>query len=275
MYNDIAITIASATGHRQLHLRLDPAQMSQRFMLDDFAAGRLYESETSNFIGAILQPGDSFIDIGAHVGYFSMLASHLVGAGGAVFSFEPELANYARLLEHIDINGATNVRPLHMAVGASPSVAEFFVNADNDGGHALWEVGRHPFNERSRQAPQSRKVFVTSLDHLFEGRDLRTLKAIKMDAEGAEFAILVGGRDLLRRHRIPFIIAEINRFALESMGASERHLRALMTELGYETYLFQPGQTFLQRLQPDDTPETNYVFNVLFRHPDAPALAAA
>ncbi|MCC6773783.1 MAG: FkbM family methyltransferase [Gemmatimonadaceae bacterium] len=275
MRQEISINLASAAGPRQLRLVLDPDQMSQRFMLNDLTAGQLYESETSNFIGSILQPGDTFIDIGAHVGYFTMLASTLVGPAGAVYWFEPELSNYAHLLEHIEINAATNVRPLHMAVGASPGTADFFVNADNDGGHALWEVGRHPFNERTRQAPVARKVFVTSLDHIFEQRDMRTLKAIKIDAEGAEFAILVGARELLRRTRIPFIVAEINRFGLESMGASERHVREFMTELGYETYLFQPGQSFIQRLQPDESPETNYVFNVLFRHPEAPALAAA
>ena len=275
MRQELTISLNTGNGARQLRLLLDATRMSQRFMLNDLTAGRLYESETSNFVGTILQPGDTFIDIGAHVGYFSMLAAQLVGPTGTVYSFEPEPANYAHLLEHIEVNGATNVRPLHWAVGAAPSIAEFFVNADNDGGHALWEVGRHPFNEQTRKAPVSRKVFVTSLDTFFEGRDMRTLKAIKMDAEGAEFAILVGSRELLRRARIPFIIAEINRYGLESMGASERHVRALMTELGYETYLFQPGQSFIQRLQPDETPQTDYVFNVLFRHPDAPALAAA
>lgn len=275
MRQELSISLTTGSGPRQLRLLLDPEQMSQRFMLNDLTAGRLYESETSNFVGSILQPGDTFVDIGAHVGYFSMLASQLVGPGGAVFSFEPEPRNFSHLLEHIEVNGATNVRPMHMAVGASPSVADFFVNADNDGGHALWEVGRHPFNERSREAPTTRKVFVTSLDTIFQGRDMRTLKAIKIDAEGAEFAILVGARELLRRARVPFIIAEINRFGLESMGASERHVRSVMQEMGYETYLFQPGQSFIQRLQPDESPQTDYVFNVLFRHPEAPALAAA
>jgi FkbM family methyltransferase len=275
MKQELSITLTTPSGPRPMRLLLDGEQMSQRFMLNDLTAGQLYESETSNFIGSILQPGDTFVDIGAHVGYFSMLAAQLVGPSGAVFSFEPELSNYQHLLEHIELNGVANVRPLHMAVGAAPAVAEFFVNADNDGGHALWEVGRHPFNERTRHAPQSRKVFVTSLDQIFQGRDMRTLKAIKIDAEGAEFAVLIGARELLRRHRVPFIVAEINRFALESMGASERHVREMMTDLGYETYLFQPGQSFIQRLQPDETPQTDYVFNVLFRHPDAPALAAA
>jgi hypothetical protein len=68
-------------------------------------------------------------------------------------------------------------------------------------------------------------------------------------------------------------VAEINRFALTAMGTSEAALRGFMTMLGYETYLFQPGQSVLQRLTPDQTPETDYVFNVLFRHPMAPAIA--
>ncbi|MEO7966539.1 MAG: FkbM family methyltransferase [Gemmatimonadaceae bacterium] len=271
---ELGINLTTPFGRRRVVLQLDPAQMSQQIMLEDLQSGRLYEQETSNFVGSILQTGDTFVDIGAHVGYFSMLASAMVGPDGAVYAFEPEPRNYAHLLDHIDVNNATNVRPMHMAVGAKPSIAEFFVNSDNDGGHALWEVGRHPFNERTRSAPQSRKVFVTSLDQLFEGRDMRSLKAIKIDAEGAEFAILVGARELLRRHRVPFIIAEINRFGLESMGVTEQHLRTLMTDIGYETYLFQPGQSVIQRMMPSDKVESNYVFNVLFRHPEAPALAA-
>jgi FkbM family methyltransferase len=271
---ELAINLTTPLGRRRVVLQLDPQHMSQKIMLDELSSGHLYEEETSNFVGSILQPGDTFVDIGAHVGYFSMLASAMVGPEGQVYSFEPEPRNYAHLLDHVDVNGAGNVRPMHMAVGAKPSIAEFFVNADNDGGHALWEVGRHPFNERTRGAPQSRKVFVTTLDQLFEGRDVRSLKAIKIDAEGAEFAILVGARELLRRHRVPFIIAEINRFGLESMGTSEQHVRSLMTDIGYETYLFQPGQSVIQRMLPHETVESNYVFNVLFRHPEAPAIAA-
>lgn len=273
--NDIAINLSSPSGPKKVTLSLDPSQMSQAGMLGDFSRGQLYESETSNFLGNVLQTGDTFIDIGAHVGYFSMLASAIVGETGRVYAFEPERSNFDHLVEHIALNGVGNVIPMHMAVGAAPAVADFFVNADNDGGHALWEVGRHPFNERSRQGvPNTRKVPVTSLDYLFAHQDMRSLKAIKIDAEGAELAILIGARKLFAKHPVPFIVAEVNRFGLESMGASERLLRGTMSEIGYETYLFQPGQSWLQRLAPDETPETNYVFNILFRHPMAPALAA-
>jgi FkbM family methyltransferase len=271
---DFTFTLTSPNGSHQLTLSLDVGQMSQRLMMEEFVAGRLYEPETSNFLASILKPGDTFIDIGAHVGYFTMLASAFVGPAGRIYAFEPDRDNFAHLLHHLEVNQAKNVRPMHMAVGASPAVTDFFVNADNDGGHALWDVGRHPFNERSRLAPTARKVFVTSLDQLFATDGIAGLKALKIDAEGAEFAILVGARSILTRCRVPFVVAEVNRFALESMGASERLLRDLMTDMGYETYLFQPGQTFAQRLERDQLPETNYVFNLLFRHPDAAALAA-
>jgi hypothetical protein len=74
---ELALNISSPLGPRRVVLQLDPSLMSQKIMLDEFTGGRLYEGETSNFVGSILQPGDTFIDIGAHVGYFSMLAAQL------------------------------------------------------------------------------------------------------------------------------------------------------------------------------------------------------
>jgi FkbM family methyltransferase len=273
MRHEISLTLTRDSGNSRVTLSLDPEQMSQRFMLNDLTAGRLYESETSQFLGAVLGSGDTFIDVGAHVGYFSMLAAAVVGPAGRVISFEPDTSNYSHLLEHVERNSAAQVLPVPMAVGAEPRVADFFVNDDNDGGHGLWEVGSHPFNARSREARRTRKVFLTTLDDFVGSGGARRVKAIKIDAEGSETAVLAGARKLLEQHSVPFVVAEINRFALTAMGTSEAALRGYMTALGYETYLFQPGQSVLQRLTSEQTAETDYVFNVLFRHPMAPAIA--
>ena len=273
MRHDISLTLNRDRGPMQITLSLDPDQMSQRFMLNDLTAGRLYESETSQFLGAVLGTGDTFIDVGAHVGYFSMLAAALVGPAGRVIAFEPDTSNYAHLLEHVERNSAGQVLPVPLAVGAQPRVADFFVNDDNDGGHGLWEVGSHPFNAKSREARRTRKVFLTTLDDFIGSIGMRKVKAIKIDAEGSEVAVLSGAKRLLEQHAVPFVVAEINRFALQAMGTSEAELRGWMTGLGYETYLFQPGQQVLQRLMPGATVESDYVFNVLFRHPLAPAVA--
>ena len=60
-------------------LQLDPECYSQRLMLDYFRSGRLLEPETSSLVDMLLQPGDTCIDIGGHVGFYSMLAAGLVG----------------------------------------------------------------------------------------------------------------------------------------------------------------------------------------------------
>ena len=68
MRHDISLTLTRDHGPTRITLSLDPDQMSQRFMLNDLTTGRLYESETSQFLGAVLGTGDVFIDVGAHVG---------------------------------------------------------------------------------------------------------------------------------------------------------------------------------------------------------------
>jgi len=85
---------------------------------------------------------------------------------------------------------------------------------------------------------------------------------------------MIGASALISGQHVPFIITEINRFGLESMGSSEQQLRSTMSALGYETWLLQPGQTQAQRLLEGQEVQTDHVFNVLFRHAEAPAVAA-
>jgi FkbM family methyltransferase len=271
-YQDFAIGLHTAADRHTVKLRLDAEQMSQRGMIECFEQQRFYEAETTQLLGAMLRPGDTFIDIGAHVGYFSMVAVPFVGPHGTVLSFEPEFANYGRLVEHIALNQAWQVQPVHMAVGSREDVATFFVNADNDGGHALWDVSKHDQCHETRIRGERRTVFVTTLDRFLAQRPIASLKAIKIDAEGSELAILRGAEQSIRRYHVPFIIAEVNRFALQNMGTSEAELRALMTSWGYETYIVVPGETTLARLNPDSHVDTEFVFNLLFRHPSAPSL---
>ncbi len=267
----ITLDFANEAGRHTVRLGLDRAQMSQRMMLEALEREELYEPETTQFLLSVLRPGDTFVDVGTHVGYFSTLAAAMVGPEGSVISFEPEADNFSGLVDNVRLNGFAQVEPVHMAVGEEEGEAVFFVNADNDGGHALWDVGLHAFNARSRAAPQTRRVPVTSLDAYLRGRGVSAVRAIKIDAEGAEQHVLRGAAELLRAAPVPFVICEVNRFGLERMGSTEAGMREYMTGLGYETFVFLPGESALVRLEPDHTVETNSVFNLLFRHPEAAA----
>ena len=271
----VRVNVVTGEGVKPVSYRLNADHMSQRIILESLLANRAYEPETASFISAALRPGDTFVDVGTHVGYFSMLAAALVGGEGRVISFEPDESNFEHLVSHIELNELRNVEPVNRAVGESDHVAQFFVNADNDGGHALWDVGLHDYNQLSRSQPRTREVEVVSVDSFLASREVRSLKLIKIDAEGSELRVLQGARRSLVEHRVPFVVAEVNRFALERMGTTEEELRAFMEELGYETWGFSEDEKSLRRLAPGDRFETSYCFNLVFRLPDAPALSAA
>lgn len=265
---------ANGAQHR-VQLSLDPNQMSQRIMLDAFSHGKLYEPETSLLIARILTPGDTVVDVGGHVGFFSMLAATLVGPQGRVIGFEPEPGNFDRYSRHAEMNGFTHVEAVPMAVGETDGTTELFFNSDNDGGHALWDVGEHPFNQKSRAGQKVLSIPVTSLDGYLGARDLSGLKLIKIDAEGCEHHVLLGAKRLLQKYRVPYVVAEINDFGLQRMGTDQHALRGLMLELGYEVFALVPDTTEMVPLRPDQVVESKVVYNLLFRHETAPELQVA
>ena len=265
----ISLDIASPYGDVRVRYAFDLESNVQRHMHTQLDEGRFYEPATSRLLASVLKPGDTFIDIGAHVGYFTMLASAIVGAAGEVIAFEPSPDNYRHLVEHIALNGCTNVLPLHLALADRDGVAPLHLNSDNDGGHALWDVGMHDDNHKSRANPRAHPAYVTQLDRVLRGRPIRSLKAIKIDVEGSEVLALRGAADTLARYQVPFVIAEVNRSGLELLGTSERELREMMTSFGYETWILQDAEPELVPLANDVTVAGHYVFNLLFRRPGA------
>ena len=271
-----AVTIGfNANGRtHQVKLALDRAQMSQRIMLDSFDRQVMYEPDTSTLLMSVLRDGDTFVDVGTHVGFFSSLAASLVGSEGRVVSFEPEARNFGQLNDHVALNGFTNVDRVNAAVGSEEGQAEFWVNADNDGGHALWNVGKHGYNQLSRQRENRQVVPMTTLDSHFAKTGVRMPRLIKIDAEGCELSVLKGAKALLA-HRVPYVVCEINHFALEQMGTNEAELRAFMAGHGYETNALNPETGEIIPLQVDQRVVSNNVFNLLFRHTTAPRVGAA
>jgi FkbM family methyltransferase len=243
-------------------------------MLDSLSNHVMYEPDTSSLLTSVLRDGDTFVDVGTHVGFFSSLAASLVGADGRVVSFEPEARNFGQLNDHVALNGFSNVDRVNAAVGAEEGQAEFWVNADNDGGHALWNVGKHGYNQLSRQRENRQVVPVTTLDSHFAKAGLRIPKLIKIDAEGCELGVLKGAGALLARG-VPYVICEINHFALEQMGTSEAELRAFMSGYGYQTNALNPETGEIVPLRPDQRVVSNNVFNLLFTHTSAPLIGAA
>jgi FkbM family methyltransferase len=156
-----------------------------------------HEPGVQNALVEQLGPGARFWDIGAHCGFFSSLASRLVGAHGEVISFEPCDENRARLTETIRLNDAANVRIVPWAVGASSGEA-LLQELESDQTSMKWgKVEADPEGTAIR-VPQR------TLDEC--ARDLEPPDVIKVDVEGAELDVLEGAGELIRAHGPAMII---------------------------------------------------------------------
>ena len=174
-------------------------------------------------IAQLIKPGDIVFDIGAHVGYITMLASHLVGTG-RVLAFEPSPLNLAYLTRHVRINRLTNVEVFTTAVGLRKGQTSFDMTGRGSG------RGRMTANVTNNQ-PQ---VQINSLDDMHDQGRLPDPNFIKMDVEGAEGDALRGAAKMLARSH-PTILLSVHG------PAAKQDCEALLRGLGYELSYIKPS----------------------------------
>lgn len=218
---------------RHLELMLDRRAARERAMLEAIEAGGFHAPEVAYFLTNVLAPGDTVVDVGAEVGYFSAIAGLVVGASGTVFAFEPDAVHFRRLERHVAVNGLGQVRPSAAAVGA--------VAGSVGGGQVVTLDG--------------------ALGELTSGRGPRL---IRIHAPGAEHDVIKGGLRTIMAHEVPFIICEIDCAALAFTEASLTHLRAFMRLIGYQVALLNPDASGLTPLADDAGFGDAGVLNLLF-----------
>lgn len=135
-----------------------------------------------------LSPGDIFFDVGANVGYYSILASRLVGQNGIVAAFEPLVKNLVFLQRHIELNDALNIRIFPFAVSDSTGISGFAAGDDRAMGRLVDEG-----------VARTTLVPTVTIDDI-TGSGLRPT-VMKIDVEGAEIAVLNGARRVIEKYR--------------------------------------------------------------------------
>jgi FkbM family methyltransferase len=224
-----------------------------------------YEPETLRIFDAVLKEGDSVIIAGAHQGFFVLYLAALVGKTGKVYAFEPEKKNFEILSEKV--KGIENVEIHNFALGEREASAKFYFNSDNDGGHALWDVSKNPHNTKSQENPLIENVEVKTIDSLFPD-GIENLKLLMLDAEGSEHSIIKGGINTIADSETPYIICEINNFALRQCMTSQLSLRSYLSMYGFKPYVMNEdkvvdvGNGEAKAFIPDT--EQEIVFNMLF-----------
>ncbi|HEV2282689.1 MAG TPA: FkbM family methyltransferase [bacterium] len=167
-----------------------------------------YETEMQAAIARIVAPGGVFFDVGAHAGYYSLLASQLVGAEGRVVAFEPDARNLGYLTEHLRLNNAGNVTVVEAAVADASGAAQFAAEESSFGG-ALSAAG-------------SATVDTVTIDRLMDAGTVSPPTYLKIDVEGAEFRVICGARKVLRTARPTVFLAThtpaVERLCLEALA---------------------------------------------------------
>jgi FkbM family methyltransferase len=166
-----------------------------------------YERAVQDTFEAVLQPGDVVWDVGAHIGFFSLLASRLVGPNGRVHAFEPIAANRGRLLTSLELNSATNVTVHDCALSDTPGERTLSTR----GASATWTLVQHGESHGTA-------IRCKTLDEFAASGPPPTL--VKIDAEGAEVDVLRGGFQLTAKQH-PKLLVE---FHDEQLLASAREL---------------------------------------------------
>ncbi len=243
---------------------------AQHLIINEVNAG--YEPPTRDLLERVLRPGDLFVDVGAHWGFFSLLAATHPAGGIDVVAFEPDLTNAQTLTENVARNGLANaVTVVCAACGNKNELAPLVLNTTM--GHSIRGVGLAP-----AARGVSKWVPVVTLDGALAGMGKRGARLLlKIDAEGFEPNVIVGAQALLAAGRIALIIWERGPAFAEGLGRTAMvQMTALLSDCGFR-HVLPPAIGYAGAPQAFD-PHADYIGNVFSVGPllrDDPLFAAA
>lgn len=142
-----------------------------------------YEGTESQLIREKIKEGMTVIDVGANIGYFSVIASSIVGDNGRVISFEPDKENFEFLEKTIELNNFKNVTPCNVALSDKNGEIELFISEDNKGDHRIYAT---------TEKRASIKVKTFTMDDYLDSLDIKKVDFIKIDVQGVEWLVLMG-----------------------------------------------------------------------------------
>lgn len=187
-------------------------------------------------IPRLIRSGDIAIDVGAHIGLYSILFSRLCGPRGHVWAFEPAPETYWRLRETLVLNRCENVVPVQAAVCDEDGTATMSLF---DPSCAEWNTLARPEIDPSGRKVQSLpsvQVSSLTLDRFCERENISHINFLKVDVEGYESSVLAGAAELLRNHRVDFLCFEISQRPLVNAGFRSHDVFAALERHGYFSY---------------------------------------
>lgn len=218
-------------------LRVTETVIGARFAVDtqDLIQRYLYlfgvwEPRMTQWLQRRLRPGDTFVDVGANIGYFSVLAARLVGDEGRVVAIEASEEFQARLRQNARLNECGNIRAVHTAVSDKQQTLTFIL-ADSA------NMGANSIVPYDGPAESTFEIEAYPLAEVLEADEIATARVIKIDVEGAEGSVVRGMAPLLGKLRPDAeVTVEVTPDRMAQLGDSVEELLATMRGHGFHAY---------------------------------------
>lgn len=200
-------------------------------------AGSCFEPDETYLLSKLLSPGSVFVDVGANMGLYSILAAALVKDSGRVVAVEPSSRERALLEHNIGLNGFENL------------VVDSRALIDVESGHRQLHVtdllhsGQNTFGAvvyDKTVVVSEEEIEVTTLDNLLASHQVERVDVVKIDVEGAEFLVLLGASRTLSEMK-PVLLMELQETSLAAQGSSSAAVVGLLEQHGYEVYAYGLG----------------------------------
>lgn len=217
-----------------LRMRLHPS--GDQIISARLRQERCWESYETSLTLKHLQPGDVYVDVGANIGYYTLVAAQRVGLQGKVFSYEPDADNFALLQSNVALNHLSQVKTFSCALSNRNSVGQLFLSSDNFGDHRIYD---------SPGARETREIVLVKGDeHVWQ--QTKRIDFLKVDTQGSEFFVLDGLRGLLEKNRAHLrMIIEFCPYGIRHSGATGHDLVRLLESLQMQYHIIDHQQCCL------------------------------
>jgi FkbM family methyltransferase len=219
---------------KQMYVDLWDGAVSTNLFLN-----RVWEPEETSAIVGFLHKGDVFVDIGANIGYFTLLASDAVGEAGKVFAFEPSPSNARLLRKNVETTHCKNVLVEEKAITEADRPVTLYLSNINFGDHRIYPSDDDTTHNNGLQRSQVLVEEIT-LDGYFPAGS--RVDFVKIDIQGAEVYALQGMRRILLENHDVVCAMEFWPHGLLEAGASPSALLQELLQLGFILHQLDSGQ---------------------------------
>ncbi|HWY53246.1 MAG TPA: FkbM family methyltransferase [Terriglobales bacterium] len=210
----------------------------------------VWEPNLTSWIRRRLAPGDVFIDIGANIGYYSLLAAKLVGDSGKVVAVEALPAIFTMLQHNLKLNHVRNVRAINCAAwDAEEEITIYTQPEDLPGLTTLMPDWAHRWH-----LEQKSRVNAAPLSAILKPDEFKAARLIKIDVEGAEWRVLCGMKRVMDSCRNDLeVMTEVSSKLLEAEGRTAQDVLRFFADYGFHAYSVEndyEGEGYLRREAP-------------------------